>query len=64
MDGLKEDIGALKEGMSWIKAELSGLREDVKALDQFKWRIAGGAAVLGVLLGSIGSFVSKLLESH
>ena len=50
MNDTERVIGKLEEFRDWAKAELTEIKSDVKALNQFKWRVAGGAGVLAVLL--------------
>lgn len=50
MNDTERVIGKLEEFKEWVMRDLHEIKSDVKALNQFKWRVAGGAAVLSVLL--------------
>lgn len=50
MNDTERVIGKLEEFRDWAKDELAEIKADVKALQRFKWRVAGGAGVLAVLL--------------
>jgi len=43
-------LGELKEFKRATLSDLSQIKKEIRALNQFKWRVAGGAAVLSVLL--------------
>jgi hypothetical protein len=42
--------GEMKEFKRLALEFMTEIRADVKALNQFKWRVAGGSAVLAILL--------------
>ena len=45
-------FGRLEGKVDAIHADLADIKKDVKALQNFKWRVAGGAAVLSFILTS------------
>lgn len=53
MNDTERVIGKLEEFKEWAKAELTEIKSDVKALNQFKWRVAGGAAMLSIVLTAL-----------
>lgn len=50
MNDTERVIGKLEEFRDWAKDELAEIKADIKSLQSFKWRVAGGAGVLAVLL--------------
>lgn len=50
MDNIQRSIGKLENMMSVVVNDVKEIKEDVKSLNNFKWRMAGGAAVLSILL--------------
>jgi TRAP-type mannitol/chloroaromatic compound transport system substrate-binding protein len=53
-------IGRLEEGIGWLKKEVGEIKADVKALNEFKWRVAGGAALLSIMI-SLGVEIARIL---
>lgn len=49
-DNVDRVLGRLQEFKEQTLKELTEIKKDVKALQKFKWRVAGGAAVLSFLL--------------
>lgn len=49
-DELHRSIGKLEGHMEAVKKDVAEIKSDVKALNQFKWRVAGGAAALSIFL--------------
>lgn len=63
MDTNDRILGRLEEFQRSAERRFDAIEQKVDALNQFKWRVAGGAAVLGVILGAIGSLVSKMVSA-
>ncbi len=63
-DQLREDIGALKANMDWVRGEVSAIRTDIRELDRFKWKLVGGATVLGVFLGTVVNLAMQLVGAR
>lgn len=55
-------IGKLEEFRDWAKVELSEIKQEVKALQRFKWRVASGAAVLATVLTIVVEVFHALRE--
>lgn len=53
MDDLSRAIGELQGTMRAVQSDVSEIKGDVKGLQQFKWRVAGGAAALAVILTAV-----------
>ena len=62
MQDIQRSLGKLEGNMEAIKADVKEIKMEVKLLSQFKWRVAGGAAVLSVVVASIGSIISHWLR--
>ncbi len=52
-------LGELKAFRHQTEKDLSEIKKDIKSLQQFKWRVAGGAAVLSVLLAAVIELIKK-----
>jgi hypothetical protein len=52
-------LGKVEEGIEWLKEEIKEIKTDVKALNQFKWKVAGGAVVLSVLSSMLMTWAIK-----
>jgi hypothetical protein len=59
MSELHRDLGKLTEGMEWVKSQLVELRSDVRGLNHFKWKVAGGAAAVSIMIGVLMRLVLK-----
>lgn len=54
---MQRTLGRLESKVETICTDVSEMKADVKSLQNFKWRVAGGAAVLAVVLtGAIELF--------
>lgn len=52
-------LGELKAFRDQTQKDLAEIKSDVKELKQFKWRVAGGAAVLSVILAAVIEIIKK-----
>lgn len=50
-------IGELAEFKRATLEELRDIKKDLRGLQRFKWRVAGGAATLSMLLTAIAEFL-------
>lgn len=50
VDGISKGLSEFK---TEIKQDLAEVKIDVKLLNQFKWRVAGGAAILSLILTGV-----------
>lgn len=50
IESLGQDLSQFKLN---IKEDLTEIKVDVKLLNQFKWRVAGGAAILSCIITGI-----------
>lgn len=50
MDGTERIIGELKEFKRVTIKELDTIKQDIRALQNFKWRVVGGAMVIAGLV--------------
>lgn len=55
-------LGRLQEFKDQTLRELAEIRKDVKALQKFKWRVAGGVAVLSFILTGFIEVVHMILK--
>ncbi len=62
MDGAERVIGRLEEFKKYAEKEFHEIKSDIKLLNQFKWRIAGGAGVLSVVISLMVTIVIELLK--
>ena len=62
MQDTERVIGRLEEFRSWTQKELAEIKTDVKALNQFQWRVAGGAGVLSVIISAVVTGIVELLR--
>lgn len=46
-------IGRLEGKLDLVIEDVREVKNDVKALNQFKWRMAGGAAILSIILTAV-----------
>lgn len=53
MDDLQHMLGQFSEFKRWMEIEMTDLKRKVDDLNSFKWRVAGGAAVLSVILTAV-----------
>lgn len=53
MDDLRADVKVIKESMGWIRSEVAEIKSDVKLLNQFRWRFAGGLTLLSMIVTAI-----------
>lgn len=53
LDGVDRILGELKEFKRATVSELNDIKKDLRALQEFKWRLAGGAAVLAFALTGV-----------
>lgn len=53
MNDTERVIGKLEEFREWAKDEFRELKIEVKSLNQLKWKITGGAAVIAVFVDKI-----------
>ena len=54
---LVQSLNKLDADIRGLRGEMQGLREDIKELDAFKWRIYGIASVLSVGLTLILNYI-------
>jgi hypothetical protein len=59
-----KELGALLESVAWIKSELAEIKSEIKSLNQFKWRVAGGAALFGLIMGTASQFIATYLGGN
>lgn len=57
-------LGRIETLQEWMKEEIDELKKEVRILNQFKWRVAGGAAVFSVLLSVGMSFLIETISHH
>lgn len=52
-------LGELKAFRDQTQRDLAEIKSDIKSLQQFKWRVAGGAAVLSIIMTAVIEFIRK-----
>lgn len=48
---------------TWAERNILDHEKRMRSLEQFKWKIMGGAAVVGFLTSFIGSIIGKMLTA-
>ena len=48
MNDHERTLGKVEEGIEWLKNEINEIKLDVKALNQFKWKVGGVALILSI----------------
>lgn len=46
-------IGRLEEFKEWASKEFTEIKAEIRSLNRFKWKIAGGAAVVSGIVAAI-----------
>lgn len=62
MDSPDRILGRLEEFQRSAERRFDAIEQKVDALNQFKWRVAGGAALLSFLLASGAQVLVKLFS--
>lgn len=44
--------------------ELQRLKDRTATLEEFRWKFVGGLALLGILSGSVGAWMVRLVAGH
>lgn len=57
MDDLHRAVGKIEGAVEAMQSDLGEIKKDVKALNKFRWRVAGGAAVISVLISALVEFL-------
>lgn len=59
---LGEMKGELREFKRSVLSELQEVKSGIKALKQFKWRVAGGAGVLVTILTAVAEAIKTIMK--
>lgn len=62
MDESDRILGRLEEFKENALRRLDGIESKISELQKFKWRLAGGAAVLGVIVSLTIEIAAKVIE--
>ena len=58
-DDFKEFVGEFKEFKRVIIEDMKEIKSDIKLLNNFKWRLAGGGAILCMLITIFGEILTR-----
>lgn len=59
---VNEFIGEIREFKKNVEADLKEIKQDMKSLNNFRWRMAGGSALLVLILTIAAQAVSAWLH--
>lgn len=59
-DDIERSLGRMEGKIEAISTDLTEVKADVKSLNQFRWRVAGGAAILSFVLTGIVEVIHLL----
>jgi hypothetical protein len=48
---------------TWAERNILDHEKRMRSLEQFKWKIMGGAAVIGFLTSFVGSIIAKMISA-
>jgi hypothetical protein len=59
MDAQSRVIGRLEGMLKAVQSDVSDIKKDVKSLNSFKWKIAGGSAVVAAIISALIEFFKR-----
>lgn len=64
MNDVERLLGRLEEFKEQTLRELQEIKDDIRALQKFKWRVVGGAAVLSFILTGLIELLQIYLKKE
>lgn len=59
---IRQRLGTLEGKMDTLAGDIRDIKEDIKSLNSFRWRVYGAVATIGFLAGILGTLITMILR--